>query len=160
MKKFVNYFAKYFIIIGIVIIAIALIFCLLLFINGNNISYDEKLVYSNFYDSSEYVSDRFQDYTIYNKYYYKSVDDFWFINNKLYKKVTEKDLYYLKEYFQDIGKWLKIENKEEVFDISYSNINEGDYFYIKSKELNNYDNYTIYFYDIDNHILYHIHNNI
>lgn len=91
MKKFVNYFAKYFIIIGIVIIAIALIFCLLLFINGNNISCDEKLVYSNFYDSSEYVSGSFQDYTIYNKYYYKSVDDFWFINNKLYKKVTEND---------------------------------------------------------------------
>ncbi|MBQ7031896.1 MAG: hypothetical protein IJN13_06020 [Bacilli bacterium] len=50
MKKFVNYFAKYFI-----IIAIALIFCSLLYINGNNISYDEKLVYSNFYDIDNHI---------------------------------------------------------------------------------------------------------
>lgn len=160
MKKFIDNFVKYFIITGIVIIVIAFIFCLLIFMIGDKTTYNEKLVYNKFYDRSEYSSGSFQDYTLYNKYNYKDIDDYWFINNELYKKVTTDDLYYLKEYFQDIRKWLKIKNKEEIFDISYSDINEGDYFYIKTDELGNYDNYTIYFYDIENHILYHIHNNI
>lgn len=58
--------------------------------------------------------------------------------------------------------------EKENYDFNCNNINEGDYYYIKTKEgekigdskYDKYDNYSIYLYDIESHTLYYIHSNI
>ena len=63
---------------------------------------------------------------------------------------------------------MKTSNRLNEYDFLNDYISEGDYFYIKTKEgekignsyYGKYDNYTIYFFDTDQNILYYIHSNM
>jgi len=63
---------------------------------------------------------------------------------------------------------MKVENRLDVYDFDINTVSEGDYVRIKTKEgkkigngkYSKFDNYTIYFYDIQSNTLYYIHSNI
>ena len=118
-------------------------------------------------DKEEYYDkDGFQDYTDYAKYLYDSKDVI--INNKEYKKIEQDDIQNIIGYFEDFSGWVKAADRLSEFDFDINNINEGDYVKIKTKEgqkiangkYETYDNYSVYFFDIETLTLYYIHNNI
>ena len=115
-------------------------------------------------DKKEYYDkDGFQDYTDYAKYLYASKDVI--INNKEYKKIEQDDIQNIIGYFEDFSGWMKAADRLSEFNFDINNINEGDYVKIKTKEgqkvgNGKYDNYSIYFFDIETLTLYYIHNNI
>ena len=118
-------------------------------------------------DKEEYYDkDGFQDYTDYAKYLYASKDVI--INNKEYKKIEQDDIQNIIGYFEDFSGWMKAADILSEFNFDINNINEGYYVKIKTKEgqkitngkYGKYDNYSIYFFDIETLTLYYIHNNI
>lgn len=143
-------------IIIFILVLISLI-SLILFLNK---PYKDEFILNGYYDSLEYWDNSsFQDYTDYCKYYYNSKDDNLFKNSRSYKKVRKEDINTLIGYFDNFSNWVK--NRDYEYDLDNSYITEGDYFIIKTKnDIGKYDNYTVYFYDIETHILYYIHSNI
>lgn len=143
-------------IIIFILVLISLI-SLILFLNK---PYKDEFILKGYYDSLEYWDNSsFQDYTDYCKYYYNSKDDNLFKNSGSYKKVRKEDINTLIGYFDNFSNWVK--NTNYKYDLDNSYITEGDYFIIKTKnDIGKYDNYTVYFYDIETHILYYIHSNI
>ena len=121
------------------------------------------------YSSAEehFDSNGFQDYTDYCKYIYpeNSAERF---AAKGYSEVNEADVENLAGYFENFSGWMEVENRSGEFDFDASCINEGDYFIIESKEgtpigssaYGKYDDYTVYFFDIETDTLYYIHTNI
>ncbi len=63
---------------------------------------------------------------------------------------------------------MSLSNRSDEYDFSESNITQGDYVYIKTKEgeksgnsyYDKFDYYTVYFFDLEQHTLYYIHNSI
>lgn len=132
-------------------------------------SFKDEAILDGYYDSNEYFSKTaFQDWTDYCKYYYEEKYDKDFINNKLYSRVANDDVENIAGYFNDLKKWMVIENRQHEFDFENDIISPGDYVYIKTKEgqrkmenkkYQKYDVYSVYLYDIDTHTLYYIENN-
>lgn len=143
--------------IVIFILVLISLISLILFLNK---PYKDEFILNGYYDSLEYWDNSsFQDYTDYCKYYYNSKDDNLFKNSGSYKKVRKEDINTLIGYFDNFSNWVK--NRDYEYDLDNSYITEGDYFIIKTKNyIGKYDNYTVYFYDIETHILYYIHSNI
>lgn len=122
--------------------------------------YKDKMVLKGYYEKEEYFQeDGFQDYTDYCKYFYKKLDDDKFINNTKYEMVKEENIKGLKGYFGDTRKWMNRDGRSNDFDFDDDIISAGDYYYLDLKE-SGYNNYNVYFYDIETHILYYIHSNI
>lgn len=120
---------------------------------------DKKYIEKGYYDMTEYSDGVFQDYTHYNKYYYKSKYDKEFKENKYYIEVNEDNIEELTNYIKSFGGWM--ENAPDVYDFNIESINKGDLFYQKIDE--NYPPYGyihIYYYDIETHTLYYMYNNI
>lgn len=117
------------------------------------------------YKEEYYDENGFQDYTDYAKYIYPSQSVI--INNDDYKKITKEDIESIKGYFNNFRNWMTSSRLDE-YDFYDSMINEGDYVRIKTKEgekignsqYNKYDNYSVYFFDIETLTLYYIHSNI
>ena len=118
-------------------------------------------------DKEEYYDkDGFQDYTDYAKYVYDSKDVI--ISNEDYKKLKQDDIQNIVGYFEDFSVLMESADRLSEFDFDISNINEGDYIKIKTKEgqkigngkYGKYDNYSVYFFDVESLTLYYIHNNI
>lgn len=113
-----------------------------------------------------YDENGFQDYTDYAKYIYSTQDII--VNNNKYKKITTEDAENIKCYFENFHSRMKASNRLDEYDFDESIINEGDYIRIKTKEgqkigdsrYEKYDNYSIYFFDIETFTLYYIHSNI
>lgn len=113
-----------------------------------------------------YDKDSFQDYTDYAKYKYLSENII--INDDEYIKITEEDINNIKGYFENFYNWMESHNRLNEYDFDTKIINEGDYIKIKTKEgevigdstYDKYDNYSIYFFDMDTLTLYYIHSNI
>ena len=107
----------------------------------------------------------FQDYADYCKYFYK--DAAAFENNPDYRKVTERDIAGIKEYF-DYFEMCMDGGRADEYDFDTGCMTSGDYVSIKTKEgisdgnivYGKLDNYNIYYFDTDSNILYYIHNNI
>ncbi len=122
--------------------------------------YKDKMILKGYYEKEEYFQEYgFQDYTDYCKYFYKNASDDKFIKNTKYEMVKEENIEGLKNYFNDTRKWMNIEGRSNDFDFNNSIISVGDYYYLDLKE-SGYNNYNLYFYDIETHILYYIHSNI
>lgn len=120
---------------------------------------DKKYIEKGYYDMTEYSNGIFQDYTHYNKYYYKSKYDKEFKENKYYIEVNEDNIEELTNYIKAFGGWM--EKSSDVYDFNIESINKGDLFYQKIEE--NYPPYGyihIYYYDIETHTLYYMHTNI
>lgn len=151
-----------------------IILLLVFIITGCSSEADYLGIPKGYIDKEEYYQeDGFQDYTDYAKYIYDTKDII--VNNKDYKKITKEDIASIKDYFKHHRKWMGAE-----YDFDESIINEGDYIRIKirlEKTINGhieivtgdkledlqsrqYDNYSIYFFDIETLTLYYIHNNI
>ena len=118
-------------------------------------------------DKEEYYGqDDFQDYTDYAKYVYDTKDII--TSRKEYKKIEQDDIQNIVGYFENFSGWMETINRLNEFDFDINDINEGDYVKIKTKEgqkiangtYEKYDNYSVYYFDIEKLTLYYIHNNI
>lgn len=119
-----------------------------------------------------YTSGGFQDYTDYAKYtYFLPVTERMLENNGYFEKVAEENIAEILAHIDDFSGWVRICGGEllENYDFVPSAIEEGDYFYIKSKygqpigqssAYEKFDHYTLYYFDIESQILYCFHNNI
>ena len=126
-----------------------------------------KYVPDGYIESGEYFDKAgFQDFTDFCYYKYNSAD--CFKENKAYTKIGESDIENVKGYFEHFGSVMEYENRmdEYVFDIN--SVSSGDYVRIETKEgkpigdlkYEKYDNYSIYFFDVETLTLYYIHTNI
>lgn len=125
---------------------------------------DNRYIPNGYINKEEhYDVNGFQDYTDYAKYTYYSKDII--LNNNDYKKVTSNDFESIKNYLENFRGWMETDNRLDEYDFDENIINEGDYFCIineNDKEINylNYDNYSIYYFDVETLTLYYMHNNI
>ncbi len=109
-----------------------------------------------------------QDFTDYAKYIYGSEDVI--TGNKEYKKIEYNDIQNVVGYFEDFSGWMKAADRLSEYDFDMRIISEGDYYKVKTKEgqiignsehqYRKYDNYSVYFFDVETLTLYYIHNNI
>ena len=104
--------------------------------------------YSN---CEEYYSDGFQDYIDYCKYFYKESEDKKFEENSYYSIVTKENIDDIKSYF-DKFPYESMEDSNK-YDFETDNINEGDYYSLRAGSNN--DNYSVFLYDVNSHILYY-----
>lgn len=148
---------------------IFIIFTIIISILITGCSIEDKAIINGYYDKAEhYDSDSFQDYTDYCKYFYNEKYDDKFKNNKLYLQVSEWDISNIISYFENFKEMMSSSDRSDEYDFSESNITQGDYVYIKTKEgekigdsyYDKFDNYIVYFYDLEQHTLYYIHSNI
>ena len=106
------------------------------------------------------------EYVDYGKYKYINKNKI--IKSEEYKKVYINDVENIKGYFDDFKKWMESESRLDDYDFDDSIINEGDYVRIVTKEgqpignsyYKKYDDYHVYFFDIETKTLYYIHSNI
>ena len=120
---------------------------------------------------SFYTSGGGGDYTDYAKYTFDSVNIKKLKKSKYFKKITNADVKEILLYINDFEKWVEstssIELKEN-YDFDKNIVSKGDFFYIETKEgesigqgiYDKYDNYDVYYFDVENSILYYFHNNI
>lgn len=117
-----------------------------------------------------YTSGGWQDYTDYAKYYYDSVT----------AKDIEASIYFTEATAEDVEEiLLHIENFEarveaiggelkDNYDFDKTVVSEGDFFYIKTKygepigegTYGKFDDYTVFYFDVDAQILYYFYSNI
>ena len=93
---------------------------------------------------------------IYCKYFYKESEDKKFEENSYYSIVTKENIDDIKSYF-DKFPYESMEDSNK-YDFETDNINEGDYYSLRAGSNN--DNYSVFLYDVNSHILYYIHYNI
>ena len=110
----------------------------------------------------------FQDYTDFCIYRYDSSSAIE--ADSKYEKVTEDDIERVAGYFTNFEMWMKEEKRLDEYSFDQSCITAGDLWYVKTKEgqpigssgsaYGKYDNYTVYFFDVESLTLYFIHSNI
>ena len=160
MKSVKNY-----ILIGIIIL-IFLIIIIVGIIFFNN-SLNNKNIINGYYKAEEHF-DTFaiQDSVDYCKYYY--TDKYDEIFTKEYSKISEENINEIKEYFNKFREWMEACDRLNEYDFDESIIDSNDLYLLYDKFNNNsssieykkFENFTMYFYDINNHVLYYIHANI
>ena len=138
----------------------------LIFLSACDIPLDEVLSSLGSYKSKTYyTSGGFQDYTDYAKYIYEAID---IEGNKYFKKIDDLNQWNLVLHIENFEEWIDTiedsdpENEVVVgYDFDFSLISTDDYYYIdKDPNSNGYENYNVYFIDMDTNTLYYFHNNI
>ncbi|MBO4949986.1 MAG: hypothetical protein J6E38_03095 [Clostridia bacterium] len=114
-----------------------------------------------------YISDGFQDYTIYREYHYSNSKK---MNKGLekslfFQKVEEDDVDVINGYLENFKDWLKHTNFENECKFDSECIDTSDYWYLINKWENDgddhrYYDYDLYYYDAETMTMYMIHNNI
>lgn len=144
-----------------------LLIILVFFIIGCNYTSDDIGIPKGYTDKKEYFDKSgFQDYTDYAKYTYPEKDIITKDND--YKIISQDDIENIKGYFENFKNVMESSNRLDEYDFNDGVINEGDYIRIKTKEgekigdskYTKYDNYSIYYFDIESLTLYYIHTNI
>lgn len=117
-----------------------------------------------------YTSGGFQDFTDYAKYTYESVTAQDLEGSKYFTETTADDVEEILLHIDDFEGWVEAVGKEleDNYDFDKSIVSEGDFFYIETKDgepigqgtYGKFDNYSVYYFDIDTQILYYFHNNI
>lgn len=117
-----------------------------------------------------YTSGGAQDYTDYAKYTFESITAKDAQKSAYFCAVTADDVEEVLAYIANFEQWVETVGKElkENYDFDKSVVSEGDFFYIKTKHgeplgegtYGKFDNYTLYYIDLDTRILYYFHNNI
>ncbi|MGN0602081.1 MAG: hypothetical protein ACI4I7_05155 [Oscillospiraceae bacterium] len=156
------------IIVGLLRNFLIIILAFIVFIFSSGLE-DEVVESLPDYDyADEYYSNGFQDYTDYVKYYYDDID-YEDLENSLLNSVEYDDINNIFSYIDDFCGWAI--NHEEVqagYDFSVRQLQVGDYYYIDTKEgepigdsyYGKFDDYSVYYFDVDKQILYYFHNNI
>lgn len=120
-------------------------------------------------DKNIYSDGGFGDFTNYGEYILNDKSIAKLKNSKWYKQVTEDDIENIKSYFENY--------EESVSDTNFAanylfnkdvQIKKGDYYYIytlEGKPIGNskyrkFDNYDVYYVDIETNTVYYIHTNI
>ena len=111
-----------------------------------------------------YEEDGFREYDDFAFYVYDSKKNF--VNDKNYDKVG-KNIEDVKGYFLTLANRLNDDDRLEDFIFDYDIIDENDYVRIKTsegepigdREYGKYDNYDVYFFDVESLTLYYIHSN-
>ncbi len=139
------------------IILIILLFGVIELIQGN-----KSPILKGYYKSEEYWDKNgFQDYTDYCKYFYTAEDDEKFINQEQYKVLENNHIEEIISYFNNFRKQMENQSRMTEYDFDTNWINSGDYVHIKVDKASDLNySYSVYFYDIQTHILYYIHHNI
>lgn len=121
------------------------------------------------YDSATtYYGNGFQDYTDYCKYFYNSESVKKFEGNSKFKKMTEKDIKNIESYFDNFEGWVIYQAYSDRYDFKLSQIKVNDYYYVIDKDgtpigdgfYEKYEDYDVYYVDMEKCIMYYIHNNI
>ena len=148
-------------------ICLLILICLLL----TACSFDDAVILSlPAYSQKEvYTEGEFQDYTDYGIYQYPSFDKNKLEENLYFEPVMDVDT--ILSYIENFETWIN-EGSElfDHYDFDKCWIGEGDYVFIDTKEgkpigngsstYDKFDNYNIYFFDLDTWTLYYFHNNI
>lgn len=112
---------------------------------------------------SFFTSGGFQDYTDYAKYTYDSITVQDFEASEFFRTVTFADVEEILLYIDNFEEWVQITGGklQANYDFDKSVVSQGDFFYIKTKDTyGKYDDYTVYYFDVDVLTLYYFHNNI
>ncbi len=149
------------------ILSVAALLILLLVLSGCT---TDPAVLKGYTAKQEYFDPAgFQDFTDYCKYVYDENADDAFKQSGLYQTVSDSDVSRIAGYFENFSGWANmVDHLKGKYDFDNALISAGDYYYIKTKEgtpigdseYGVYDNYTVYFYDMQTHTLFYIHNNI
>lgn len=125
-------------------------------------------------DSVSYVYGEFQDYTIYEKYYFRSpfAPD-TLSDNAYFSPIQESDWGYINEHLDNFENWVATHARTDPshtfvqnYDFDRRLIDPEDYFYIESKTMTGTDgrtilvDYDIYIFDTQSLVLYVLHSNI
>lgn len=117
------------------------------------------------YTSKEYYScGGFQDTTDYAKYTY-GVSESVFTHSPYFLQVNSAGTDKLMTYIENFENWISVceDFPTERYDFDPAVITKYDYFYILNRyddPEKEFDNYNIYFFDLESQILYFFHNNI
>lgn len=124
------------------------------------------------YESKEFYTneDAFQDYTDYAKYIYDNITIQDLEYSGYFTITTADNVNEILLLINDFEGWAEACGGElkENYDFDKSIVSEGDFFYIKTKEgepigqrtYRKFENYDVYYFDVDAQILYYFHNNI
>ena len=117
--------------------------------------YQEKMYFS---------SGGFQDFTDYAKYTFDNMDASVLEANPYFIPVTSEDKKEILSYIENFENWVAIigDDLAPKYDFDKSAIAEGDYFYIQFEYTydRRFQNYDVYFFDVDLQTLFYFHNNI
>ena len=144
-------------------IAVIFTLSLALYLSGCGADIPKGFIEKN----ENFERDTIQDSVDFCVYKYDSADGFK--NNKEYIQVSESDIENITGFFENFRGWIeqdKQRNNKYSFDDSI--ISAGDFFRLVTKEgekiaggaYGKYDNYTLYFFDLESQTLYYIHANI
>ncbi len=113
-------------------------------------------------DSVYYTYGDFQDYIDYGEYYFNEETIKYFDKDKMYSTVTEDKIKMLKSYFTKFEDFLRLTDFEDKYTFDKDvQIDVGDYYYIhKEYEDKPYDNFDVYYVDMDCNVVYFVHANI
>lgn len=110
------------------------------------------------YKKDEAFQEGWFDFTDYYKYYYEPADEEWFEKEAIFQKVvSESDIEYIVWFVDDFKREVSTTKYyTKYYDFKKSQIKLGDYYHIdyKINEYGNYDNFAIYYYDVEKAILY------
>ena len=158
----------------LILLAIILGICLLVSMMFFGFLYShQKSVISSLPDyesKSFYTIDGFQDYTDYAKYIYDNITIQDLKSSEYFTMTTANDVEEILLHIDDFEGWVEACGGElkENYDFDKSIVSEGDFFYIETKEgepigqrtYRKFENYDVYYFDVDAQILYYFHNNI
>lgn len=149
---------------------VALILILIFSFNGCSY-FDSPLLSLPDYIAEEfYTSGGFQDYTDYAKYTYDNITIQDLESSEYFTLTTANDVEEILLHIDDFEGWVEACGGElkENYDFDKSIVSEGDFFCIETKAgesigqgtYGKFDNYDVYYFDVDAQILYYFHNNI
>ena len=111
-----------------------------------------------------YSSGGFQDYTDYGEYHFNNATIEKFKDSKWYTQVADKDVEYIKSYFEEFEGCLGYCWYADSYSFDKDKqINAGDYFRIYNRydePGEKYYNYDVYYVDLETNTVYFIHKNI
>lgn len=117
-----------------------------------------------------YTSGGFQDYTDYAKYIYDNITIQDLKSSEYFTITTADDVEKILLHIDNFEGWVEACGGElkENYDFDKSVVSEGDFFYIETKEgepigqrtYRKFENYDVYYFDVDAQILYYFHNDI
>ena len=153
-------------------IKIFMLYCLMIPLFFGCAMLEDPIVASlgKYTDSEYYITDGFQEYTIYARYVYPSAD---LSENLWLEKIQETDLPVIYAHLDNYEGWIETIGQSEPdsevvihYDFDWSAIDTEDYFYLESEEHtweNGHTvlvNYDLYIFDTQTQTLYFFHNNI
>ena len=161
---------KFFFILTVVILVLGLLLSVIFF--GFLYSQQKHVISSlpDYNNKEFYTSGGFQDYTDYGKYTYGNITTQEFEASEYFTIITAEDV---EEIILHVDKFERRVDAcggelKENYDFDKTVINVGDFFYIDTKfgepigqgTYGKFDNYSVYYFDVDSKIMYYFHTNI